>query len=366
MEPSAHLAYFHIAPTDGEPATSLAGRASFVTLTHGDEVYRDELRLLGYDGLVMQFIVAAEVNGPGPYTNSADACDSTFRPLRNGVARERGDFCSEIHPHDDWFLLNGVGERLYTVVGETGVWYHMNPASSGWRAFAIRHMINDLIGPEALGFDGVFLDNVELSLSKVADQMRNSDGEVQGFTSNSEYRAAWISYLEELSVHLRPHGPLWANLVADPNDGRNWAPYLEHLDGAMMPSFATGYRGLSPARWNNNLVQVEAALQAGRGIVAVGVGQRENEQLQQFAFASYLLVSETGQAYFRYVSSENPLDLSSFWLFGNYAYTLGDPFGPRTRDGQKWRRDFTCGYVEVWPAEQRADIVQTECGTAPQ
>jgi hypothetical protein len=364
-EPTGQLAYFHVAPIDGEAPEVLARHASFVTLTHGDELYREELRLAGYAGTVLQFIVAAEVNGPGPYLSANEECDRRFRPLRNGVARERGVFCDEIHPHEDWFLHNGAGERLYSVVGDTGVWYHMNPASAGWRAFALQQMVNDVRGPDALGFDGIFLDNVELSIAKVAGQMANSDGEVQEFTTNSQYRAAWIAYLTELSANLRPYGLMWANLIADPNDGQSWAPYLEHLDGGMMASFATGYRGLTAARWNNNLTQVEAAIAAGKGVVAVGLGERDDHDLQAFAFASYLLIAQGTQAYFRYVSGEDPLQLGEFWLYDNYEVTLGAPFGPRFRAGSVWRRDFECGYVEVDPSSRTAEIVQTQCGSAP-
>ena len=92
MASSARLAYFHIEPVSGESPRVLADRAALITLTHGDEVYRDEVRAAGYDGLILQYVVAAEVNGPGPYRDASAACDATFEPLRNGIVRLAGNY----------------------------------------------------------------------------------------------------------------------------------------------------------------------------------------------------------------------------------------------------------------------------------
>lgn len=361
MPLTVELAYFHIAPDTNEPAALLADRAQFVTLTHGDEPFREQLREAGYDGRILQFLVASEVNGPGPYSSASEPCDDAFVPLRNGIARGRGEFCREIHPNEDWFLHNGAGERLYHIIGDTGVWYHMNPASEGWRDYALRGIQTDAVGPAALGFDGVLLDNVELSLVKVHKQLTNSDGIVREYGSENSYRAAWISYLEMISDALRPEVELWANMTADPNTGQSWQPYLDSLDGAMFPAFATGYGGLTPARWQNNLVQAENALEAGKGVVAVGLGDKSDRVQQQFALGSYLLIVQAGESWFRYVSSERRDELNSFWMYPNYDVTLGEPQGQRYQVGELWRRDFRCGYALVDPLTASAEVVQTEC-----
>ena len=358
---TVELAYFHIAPDNGEPAELLADRAKFVTLTHGDEPFREQLRAAGYNGRILQFLVASEVNGPGPYSDASAACDEAFIPLRNGIARDQGDFCRDIHPNEDWFLHNGAGERLYNLIGDTGIWYHMNPASDGWRAYALESIRADAVGPAALGYDGILLDNVELSLVKVHDQLANSDGVVQEYATDGGYRSAWIEYLEMISGAIRPQVELWANMTADPNTGNSWQPYLDKLDGAMFPAFATGYDGLTVRRWENNLVQAEKALEDGKGVVAVGLGEKSDRVQQQFALGSYLLVADVGTSWFRYVSSESRDELNSFWMYPNYDVTLGEPHGSRYESGDLWRRDFRCGYVLVNPAASTAEIVQTEC-----
>lgn len=362
-EPTARLAYFHVAPVDGEPASTLAAYADFVTLTAGDESYRSQLRAAGYAGLVLQFVVAAEVNGPGPYRGASDTCDTSFEPLRNGIVREPGAFCRDIHPNEDWFLHNGAGERLVNTVGETGVWYQMNPANADWRAYALERLQRDLTGTTALGYDGFFLDNVELSMVRVRTALDNSDGTVAEYAQEDDFLLAWQDYLRELSEALRVSGELWANLVSDPNDGNSWSPYLDYLDGAMSPAFATGYDGLTVGKWLNNLRQAEAAIEGGTALVLVGVGTREDDALQSFALASALLVTNGDDVYFRYVSNESSADFNSFWLYPNYDLKLGQALGPRYSDGLNWRRDFQCGSVFVQPAQRLATIEQTACVT---
>jgi hypothetical protein len=364
LEPSARLAYFHITPVDGAPVETLAARARIITLTHGDEHYRDQLRAAGYAGLVLQYVVASQVNGPGPLRDASEVCDAGFRPLRNGIARDPGQFCAEIHPNEDWFLHSSAGERLYERTGQTGVWYLMNPASEGWRSYAVARLAADLSGPNALGFDGLFLDNVELSDVKARELLDNSDGSVQEFETNAAYRQAWIDYLAVISASVRPAAPVWANMVADPNTGDAWDPYMEYLDGGMFPAFATGYDALSVPKWTNNLVQAESVLAAGKGVIAVGIGSRDDLDRQQFALASYLLITNDTSAYFRYVSNASGADFNSFWLYPNYDVTLGEPLAPRYRVGQTWRRDFACGYVVVSASQRSGEIVQTECAPA--
>jgi hypothetical protein len=128
----------------------------------------------------------------------------------------------------------------------------MNPASPGWRAFLIarlRQALNGDAQEPALGYDGVFLDNVALSLWKLRAQVSNSDGVVREFETDDAYRAAWIGLLRDLSDALRPKWPVWANLIADPSPSRGWNDYLPYLDGVMversLPGGGTTYRRIS-------------------------------------------------------------------------------------------------------------------------
>ncbi|MEX1157555.1 MAG: hypothetical protein WEC79_01340, partial [Thermomicrobiales bacterium] len=111
------------------------------------------------------------------------------------------------------------------MVGVTGVWYHMNPANAEWRTYASQRIARDIIGPEALGYDGLLLDNVELSLKKLTDQVENRDGTVLEFASDADYQSAWATYLGQIRASAGPETQLWANMVSDLNIGSTWALY---------------------------------------------------------------------------------------------------------------------------------------------
>jgi hypothetical protein len=351
----------------GEAPDLLAAAVDFIVLTEGDDAYRDALRSAGYDGLMLQYLNASQVNGPGPYRDAGAACDTAFKPQRNGISRAVGSFCADLDPHEDWFLHNGAGERLYSVIGESSVWYHMNPGNPGWRAFASQQIARDVVGPNARGFDGILLDNVELSLTRLKTQAQNADGLVHEYVTDESYRTAWGGYLRQVRARVGEDVPLWASLVSDPNSGATWARYVPHLDGVMSPAFATGYEPLTASEWQDNVNQAERAIADGKGFVGVGIGTQQDEELQRFALASYLLVTDGTDTYFRYMSNETAESVVSLWLYPNYEFKLGAALGPRTKVGTRWRREFQCGYVEVDPAAREGMIVQSACqnGTAP-
>ncbi len=355
--PSVPRAYFY-KPPDDHSAADVAGQARFVILTKKDEGFRDDLRAAGYTGLVLQYVLASGAEGPPEARNATAPCDPEYVPFHNQVAYQPGDFCAYLHPNEDWFLHNGAGERLYTAQG--GRWiYAMNPASAGWRAFflsrAQRFLAGDATAP-ALGYDGLFLDNVELALVRQAGQSANSDGIVREFADDDAYRAAWRGLLTELSAELRPRWPIWANLVAGTGSETDWGDYLPFLDGVMHESFATGWPRAAPptpAQWEADLRQTETVLAQGKGVIAVAEGA--DDRLQPFALASFLLLGGGGPRYFRYARGA---DYDRWHIFANEQVALGLPRGPRYRlaDGS-WRRDFERGYVVADPAARAGRIV---------
>lgn len=359
--PSVQLGYFY-KPTDQRtPVDELARRANFLILTKKDEAFRDELRAAGYTGDVLQYVMAAEVVGPEGALSAEAPCDEGFVLWHNQAAYEPGDFCGLLHGNDDWFLHNGSGERLYSL--QSGSWfYHMNPANPGWRRFLVERLRRFLEGEGAeppLGYDGVFLDNVELTLGKVLRLMSNSDGAVAEFADDESYRAAWEGLLAEISGALRPRWPIWANMVAGGTGEAGWESYLSHLDGGMNEAFATGWPDapLGPARWEADLRQAEAALALDKGYLAVAQGG-DGDDLQPFALASYLLVADGRASYFRYMRASEERYLRPY---ANEQVTLGRPKGARylQADGT-WRRDFARGFVVVDPVARTGQIATEE------
>jgi hypothetical protein len=98
---------------------------------------------------------------------------------------------------------------------------------------------------------------------------------------------------------------------------------------------------------------VENSLAQGKTMILVAQGDREQADLQTFAFASFLLVAN-GNAVFRFTNSENYREV---WLYENYDLDLGAPLGARYEEDGGWRRDFENGTVFVNPDDHKAEIV---------
>jgi hypothetical protein len=344
-----------------------AARASFVALPRVERAYRETMRSHGYGGKFVQYYLATEVHGPGPYANSSAACDSSHAPHINQVAHQTGDFCRFIHPNESWFLHNAAGQRLYYILSGRVI-YHMNPASSGWRSFALQRMVRDVFGDSVqakLGFDGVILDNVGLGTYKLRRQLDNSDGVVKEFASAAAYRDAMRGYLALLSGTLRPNSLIWANIIDDYGvSADEYMSYVQYLDGWMNEAWAVGWneKPLGDAEYNTNLDVAERTLQQGKGVITNVVGSRYDYNRQQFGLASYLLITNNSTAFFRY---SDPAKYGEWWQYDNYNLSLGAPLGKRYASGDGWRRDFACGYVTTTPATRASQIVQSPCKEAP-
>ena len=100
------------------------------------------------------------------------------------------------------------------------------------------------------------------------------------------------------------------------------------------------------------MVLAEQTQSKGKYIILVAPGDKTNTSRQNFAFASYLLISN-GKAAFRYADDDLYREV---WLYNNYNVDLGLPTGPRYQTGTAWRRDFTKGYVIVDPVNRTATI----------
>jgi hypothetical protein len=354
-------AYFYDRPS--EDISTVKNRAGLLILERGKTSYLGELKAAGYNGTVLQYLVSNEVLGPGPYANREAACDTSFAPsVVNSVAYLAGDFCKYIHSNEDWFLHNGKGERIYSK-NHIGVYYHMNPANPGWRAFAVERMKRDVFGDSTQakrGYDGIFLDNLHFKIYSFQRQKANADGVVREYATDDAYRRANLGYLELLSRALRPTAKLWANFTDDWDVSHaDQLAYLEHLDGYMNEAWALYYAELPPlnaTRWDSVLTLAESTLARGKGLLAVVQGSQSDTARQRFGLASYLLISDGRDAFFRYTHYNR---YGEWWDYENYGVHLGTPKGPRYQVGNAWRRDFACGYVVADPVARTGQIVQT-------
>lgn len=353
---------FQYYETDGHDPQFLAEHVDWLMLRYGAEGLRDELRERGYTGLLPQYLLLFQIFGPGPYEDGDERCKDDFTPLQNNVMYTR-DFCEQVHPHEDWFLHNEDGERLYTEErlwnGSHAAQYYMNPGSAGFREF----WIDQLRRQRDAEWEAIFLDNVAATYAHIGRRADNGDGSVAEYDSLEEWQDAVAGMLEEIRAAF-PERPLWGNIVEAPPTAEAWDRYRPLLDGIQEESFATGWPGdppLGQRAWEAMLARAERTLADGKGVVLYGQGEHSDYARMRFALASYLLVATPdSRATFRYAHTSSYEDL---WWYPEYGLTLGAPRGPRykTWDGL-WARDFACGRVVADPGERAGTITMGRCG----
>ncbi len=332
-----NLAFFYKPPTNSD-ALTVASNYDTVILTGGDESFRDQLTANGFNSTITQYFGAIGIQNPG-------SC--TAAPRKNQVAYKPGDFCSISADHPDWFLLDTSGQRIPASPGSDT--YRMDPGNPGWRNFFVTRVLES---QEKNGWSGLFLDNVEASLSDI----QKNGITLANYPEDASYHAAVLGFLQYLNANysLPYHRPLLANIIAR-RDEASWFSYLQYLDGAMQERWAVGWSPneyVTESKWKSDMALAEKTESQGKHIILVAPGNQTDSSRQNFAFASYLLLSN-GTAAFRYSSEVN---YSQVWLYDNYATDLGTPLGPRYQSGSLWRRDFTKGFVVVDPVNHTATI----------
>jgi putative glycosyl hydrolase-like family 15 (GHL15) protein len=329
-----NIAHF-FKPPNMDPATA-ARNFNMIVLTNGDHTYRDQLAASGFSSTIPEYFRSDGIQDPG-------SCTAT--PLNNQVAYKRGDFCSISASHPDWFLLDQYGRRITVTTG--GLYYRMDPANPGWREFFLARVVES---QNLNGWSALFLDNVEGGLGKYYGS------KPARYPDNASYQNAIAGFLQYLYVNYsqRYSRPIMGNIVARADDAV-WFTYLQYLAGAMQERFAVDWDEttyLSVSRWQSDMAFMERTQANGKYVILVAPGNQNDSNRQNFAFASYLLISN-GKAAFRYSTDD---EYRNVWLYDNYKLNLGSPIGPRYLSGTVWRRDFTRGNVVVDPARHTAVI----------
>jgi hypothetical protein len=328
------FAWFYKPPYDTSLDT-LAKSFDNYTLTKGDEKTRDSLRSKGVDTPFLQYLRADAIEDPG-------SCSST--PARNQVAYKAGDFCNISKYHSDWFLLDINGKKMY----DSEHYVMMDPGSSGWRTF-FRDRAKAL--QENSGWNGVFLDNVEGSLGK-RKQMSQMP---KRYTSDSSYQDAIKGFLSYIySNYFKSSGrPLMANIISL-RSYSVWFSYLNYLNGAMDEAWAVGWHNdyQSTTDWLADLDMASKTQSYGKRAILISQGDKSNSTIQQFTYASYLLIAN-GKASFRYAKK---FYYRYAWLYSNYSKDLGTPLGSKYKSGDDYCRDFSKGKVCVNPSSHSSKI----------
>lgn len=329
------LAWFYKPPASTDEATVLNQFDTFV-LTKGDETFKAKVRAAQPDAKILQYFLLDQIVKP----------DAGAVEWRNNAAYTPGDFDYLWTNHNDWFLKDANGNAFV----EGGKYYRMDPGNAEWRAFWVQRVL-----AANTGWDGVFTDNLDVSLCPY-----DKNGVTfPKYTTDAAYTDAlqgFIKYIYD-NVTVANGKPVSSNLVSGCT-GRDYREkYYPYLAGGMDEGWAvdwsTGYLGTST--WQAHLASVDRfAGQLGRQMILVSQGSATDTVRQQFAFASYLLVSgpNVSWRYANYSSYKVP------FMFDNYASALGSPVGARfTQADGSVRRNFTNGYVVVNPSARTSSIV---------
>jgi hypothetical protein len=342
---TVNLAYFYKPPTNSDAAT-VAANFSTVFLTGGDENFVNQMISNGYAGSAAQYFRSEGIQDPGNCTSS---------PANNQIANRAGDFCNISQNHPDWFLLDANGNRMKT--SPTSNYYRVDYGNPGWQQFFVTRLIETQQGKP---WNGVFLDNLEASLSEI-----QNDGLASAkYPDDVNYQAAVRSFLQYLKDNYStPYGrSVVANVVAKREDAV-WYDYMNYMTAGMKERWAVDWDSpnyISESKWINDLTVAETTQSNGGNIILIAQGDKADTNRQQFAFASYLLIAN-GKAAFRYANEDI---YSEVWLYDNYKVNLGSPIGARYQTGSTWRRDFTNGYVTVDPVNHTATISTSPAATA--
>ena len=340
------LAHFYKPPSNSD-APTLAGKFGFVLLTGGDEAFRDKVLANGFSSLIPQYFMFLGIQDPG-------SCTASTR--NNQAAYNAGDFCYISQNHPDWFLLDTNGQRIR--MNPKSDVYRMDPGNPEWRKYFV---IRVLEWQNRTGWSGLFLDYLESSL----DDLKRNGTIPAKYPDDASYRGAILGFLEFLRLNYsQPYGrPVLANITMGLDDA-TWSSYMQYLDGAMQERWAVDWdvsKYVKDSKWREDLARAEKFQSQGKYLILVAPGNQADANRQNFAFASYLLISN-GKAAFRYGNSDMYREV---WLYNNYQVDLGTPLGPRYQSGSLWKRDFTKGSVTVDPVNHTATISTTGPSSPP-
>ena len=187
----------------------------------------------GFVGKAMIYLCMDEFAGPAglaSVTAQKTLCTSAqkqFKGYSNNPAMDTGDFC-EIHdgiinqtalpdypdiiPTEGWFLHKADGSRFIRAGGADSL-YRPNPNNPGWREYYARRALREMIGgqevnyqgvitshPAVAGVTGLFIDNVDLSWSKVLSE--NGGQPPKEYISNADYVNAVLGFLQNVQAKL--------------------------------------------------------------------------------------------------------------------------------------------------------------------
>lgn len=258
-----------------------------------------------------------------------------------------------IQEHPDWVLKDVNGNWLYIPYACSGgicPQYAANITDpNGFRAWWIKQ-VSGYFNNRSPAYKGIFIDDVNLDLSRVSDGWGNSVLPIDPMTGYPMTNAAWRKYFADFMDQVRSafpgveivHNSLWFFDWPDPDIQRqiraaDWINLERGVNDAGLTG-GTGY-------WSvyRLLSFVDYVHANGRGVIFDGEDPpSDSDGAREYSAATYLLTSSGSDLVGD--SSQTP----SYWWRG-FEEDLGKAQGPRHSWRNLWRRDFVGGMALVNP-----------------
>ncbi|MFN2617710.1 MAG: putative glycoside hydrolase [Thermoleophilaceae bacterium] len=247
-----------------------------------------------------------------------------------------------------WILKDTSGHEVTS--GGWGYLTGVDVGSAGYQQRWTRNVVSEL---RSDGWDGVFMDDVNPTLSYHTDP-----SQVARYPNDAAYQRAMSSALAYIAPRLHGAGKLALGNVGGWPDYRTvTSGWLSRLDGAMWEHFAKADPGSSAsgyatgATWERNLRLVKDSERTGKLFLGITRAPDGDRAAARYGWATMLL-GAAGHSYFaacRDWTREN-------W-FDEYDYDIGDPVGAESADaGGVHRRLFTNGLVLVNPTDASRSV----------
>lgn len=330
--------------------------------------------------------------------------DRTFKPYSDNVNMDAGDFCEiqdsivsgtclleypDICPTENFYIHKQNGDRFSKSSG-SGSSYKPNPADSQYRKYMNKRAVREMVGGNevdylgnvtahpATGATGIFLDNVELSWSKVLkDGGSDANAVPREFADSAAYASAVAGLVDSMHTVLHDSSlgynfPLWGNMISNPNNATSWNRYItdDSLEGGMMEDFVLDW-GRGPHSSNTTQAQLTQAttwVNSGKHFMAAAPGNLWREQNGEigslvkdlrYSLANFLLITNGTNSSYRFSDDYGDINGSRTMRYreyfeqepiNEYNYELGLPLGARQQISSSplvYRRLYECGTVEV-------------------
>jgi len=269
-----------------------------------------------------------------------------------------GSAAAQAHP--EWILHDARGNPLYIPYACAGGICPQYAGDVGSPAFRAQ-WISEAADLLAKGYLGLFIDDVNLLVSRVSDGTGRPVPPVDPRTGQQMTQGDWQRYVADFTEAIAAafpntelvHNALWFAGFSAPDMARE----LQSASAINLERGVndTGLRGGSGRYgFDTLLAYIDWLHASGKGVV-FDAGARTDAQ-REYGLAAYFLVS-TGGDWLGTDLGGRPDD----WWSG-YDVSLGDPLGPRYVWSGLLRRDFGLGVALVNPPDAAPRTVVLEGG----